>query len=75
MCFICARKRKNINNYLLDEGIKIILEKLDILNIFRKMFKDEKIRDKNTSDYFIEMTEECKLKIMNVNVKKHKNVI
>ena len=70
MCFICARKRKNINNYLLDEGIKIILEKLDILNIFRKMFKDEKIRDKNTSDYFIGMTEECKQKINEYKCKK-----
>ena len=61
LCHICLRKRKNINNYLLDEGIKIILKKLDILNIFTKMFLDEKIPDKN--DYYIEMTEECKQKI------------
>ena len=70
MFFICAKKRKNINNYVLDEGIKIIIEKLDILNIFRKMFKEEKIGDKNASGYFIGMTEECKQKINEYKCKK-----
>ena len=70
LCSICIRKRKNINNFLLDEGIKIILEKLDIMNIFRAMFKDEKVLEKNKNDYFIEMTEECKKKINEYKYKK-----
>jgi len=33
-CFFCARKRKNVENILLDEGINIICEKLDLINLF-----------------------------------------
>ena len=69
-CFICVRKRKNINNYLLTEAIKIILEKLDIMNIFKRMFKDEKILEKNKNYFLIEMTEECKQKINEYKYKK-----
>ena len=70
LCFICVRKRKNMHNFLLDEAIKIILEKLDILNIFRKIFKDEKIQEQNKNVYFIEMSEECKTKIKEYKSKK-----
>jgi len=41
-CFLCTRKKRNIQNILLDEGMRIITEKLDILNMFKKMFRDEK---------------------------------
>ena len=34
-CFLCIRKRKNMQNVLLDEGMKVITEKLDILNLFK----------------------------------------
>ena len=55
------RKRKNIHNILLKEGMKIIIEKLDIINLFIKIYKDEKKKDiivgKNE---FIEVSEECK---------------
>ena len=39
LCF--ARKKKNIQNVLLDEGMKIIKEKLDIINIFKKIYSIE----------------------------------
>ena len=61
LCFLCMRKRKNIQNILLDEGMKIIIEKLDIINLFKKIYKDEKKQDIiNDKNEFIEMSDECK---------------
>jgi formate dehydrogenase assembly factor FdhD len=67
LCFLCARKRKNIQNILLDEGMKIIIEKLDIMNLFKKIYKDEKLQEMlDDKDEFIEMTDECKLKLYDI---------
>ena len=63
LCLPCIRKKKNINNYLLDEALKIIMEKLDILNIFRKLYRDEKIQEQFKVDNIIDMSDECKQKI------------
>ncbi len=61
-CFCCLRKRNNLRNALMDEGMKIIVEKLDIMNIFNRVYKDEKIQERmNFED--IEMSDECKQKI------------
>ena len=61
-CFCCLRKRNNIRKALIDEGMKIIIEKLDIMNIFKRLYKDEKFQEKmNVED--IEMSDECKQKI------------
>ena len=69
-CFLCVRKRKNIQNVLLDEGMKIITEKLDLMNIFKKIYRDEKLQEKeNISNVIIEMSEECKKNLMIVNKK------
>ena len=40
-CFLCVRKRKNMENILLDEGMRIIIEKLDIINIFKSLCRDD----------------------------------
>ena len=40
------------------------------MNIFRKMFKDEKLQETNKNDIFIEMSEECKTKINEYKNKK-----
>ena len=40
-CFCCARRRKLIQNVLLDEGMNIISAKLDIFNIFEQLYKNE----------------------------------
>ena len=45
-CFLCFRKRKNIQNNLLDKGLELISEKLDVLNIFKKLFIYDKNLDK-----------------------------
>ena len=63
-CFLFARKRKNMENALIDEGMKLITEKLDILNLFRKIYREELLQDKENlndiNDDIIEMSEECK---------------
>ena len=50
LCFMCCRK-KDLNNLLLDEAIKIIIKKLDIFEIFRKIYKAEKIKNKYIREY------------------------
>ena len=63
-CFLCVRKRKNMENALIDEGMKIITEKLDIMNLFKKLYRDELLQEKeNIKDDIIEMSEECKAKL------------
>ena len=66
LCFCCARKRKKIHNYLLDEGMRIISEKVDIFNIFDKMYKDEEITEKVVINKTIEMSDKCKLKLQSI---------
>ena len=62
--FCCIRKRKNVNNYVLDEGLDLISKRLDILNIFKRLYYDEKVQN----DYMkgndeIEMSVKCKDKL------------
>ena len=68
--FCCIRKIKNINCYLLEEGLEIIKERLDVLNIFKKLYYDEKIQEmlKDKQEDIdmteIDMTELCKQKLI-----------
>jgi len=62
-CFLCVRKRKNMENILLDEGMRIIIEKLDIINIFKSLCRDD-----------IDVNEEKKIK-MSINCIKRLNEI
>ena len=61
-CFV--RKKKNMQNTLLDEGMRVIIEKLDILNIFKKMHRDEMLQEniKDSEDMF-KMSDTCKHKL------------
>ena len=71
-CFLFIRKRKTVENVLLDEGMNIINENLNIFNIFDKMFACEKIHEKLIKQEIFEMTNECKKKLFYINNKKHK---
>ena len=68
-CFCCARKTKNIKNFLLEEGMSIIKDNLDVLNIFKKLFRDGKLQEKfkNKEDDTIGMSDECSKQISNIN--------
>ena len=64
LCFLCVRKRKNIQNILLDEGMKVITEKLDIMNLFKNLYRNEIIQEKETNqEEIIEMSENCKVNL------------
>jgi len=65
-CFLCVRKKKNIPNTLVNEGMNIIVEQLDILNLFRKLLKDEKIQETFSKDEVIVMSDNCKLNIQEI---------
>ena len=66
--FCFARKKKNIDNVLLDEGMRIIVENLDIINIFKKIHSADIIeKTLKARGSLIEMSEECKQKIHFLN--------
>ena len=63
ICFLCVRRRKIIQNVLLDEGMNIISNKLDIFNIFDSLCMEEKINEKLWKHECIEMSDECKARL------------
>ena len=67
LCFICIRKRKNYQNFLIDEGMNLISQNLDILNLFVKMHLQEKFFQNHKNEDIIEMTDECKNNLQNLN--------
>ena len=69
ICSCCVRRRKKISNYLLDEGMRIISEKIDIFNIFDKMYKYEEITEKIVVNKSIEMSDICKIKLQYADFK------
>ena len=72
-CFLCVRRRKNMENILLDEGINIICERLDVINIFHKIYRIENmeyIQKKVGGNYiYSPMSNECKTKLFCLNNK------
>jgi hypothetical protein len=67
--FLFIRKKKNVENILLDEGMNVIKEKMDIFNIFDKIYRSEKIQEKLIKQEVIEMSDECKKKLLSINSK------
>jgi hypothetical protein len=62
--FCCIRKRKNVNNYVLEEGLSLIGKRLDIINIFKRLYYDEKAQKFYMKDSEeIAMSAECKEKL------------
>ena len=62
--FCCIRKRKNMNSFMLEEGLYIIRERLDILNIFKKMYYEEQLEEQfKIKQNEIKMSDSCKQKL------------
>ena len=74
-CFLCYifNKKKNLNYLLFDEAIKIITEKLDIFNIFKKIYKAEKIKFKYLKDIHIKISDKCKKIMKDIMIKEINN--
>ena len=60
-CFLCARRFRNIQNILLDEGMRLIMEKLDILYFFKKIIMEDKVQESyDFKNIELIMSDECK---------------
>jgi hypothetical protein len=46
-CIFCLRRKKNLQNDLLNKGMKLVHQKLDIFNIFKKLYLFDSISDQN----------------------------
>jgi len=70
-CFCCTTRRKTLQNILLDEGMDIISEKLDIFNIFEQLYKIEinHEKDKTKQTGIIEISDNCMLRLKLLNNK------
>lgn len=67
--FCCMRKKKNLQNILMDEAMNLITEKLDIINIFRTMCLNEEIQFKYEFNIdIIQMSEDCVNALKNINI-------
>ena len=61
--FCFARKKKNIKNVLWDEGMDIIIENLDVMNIFKKIYTMNLVEETLKVNEIFDMSEKCKTKI------------
>ena len=66
--FLCAKRRKNVQNILLNEGMAIITQNLDVINIFNKIYRDGKIED-IIKNHTLKMSDECANKLVKLNKK------
>ena len=46
VCFFCIRKRTNLQNILIDEGMELVSEYLDVINIFKRAHLENKLLGK-----------------------------
>ena len=63
LCFCFTRKRKSIQNILLNEGMNIITKRLDIFNLFHKLYGHEKKQEKVLGKNIIEMSAKGKAQL------------
>ena len=71
LCLLCTRKRRIIQNILIDEGIDLFTKKLDVINIFRQLMRIEKYEHLNNLLKPVEMSDECKLRLQKLNYPKN----
>ena len=60
-CYCFLTKKRNVHVNLLDEGMKIITKRLDIMNLFLKIYQEEKLAEKIIDKFDnIPMSSQCK---------------
>ena len=64
--FLCAKRRKNVQNILINEGMTVITQNLDVVNIFNKIYRDGKIED-IIKNHTLKMSDECVNKLLKLN--------
>ena len=66
-CFLCVRKFNNLPNILLDEGMTLIMEKLDIRYLLKKIFKNDIIQENyDFKNMELKMSDESKERIQKI---------
>ena len=59
-CYCCGQKKSNIYKILLNESMNIIIDKLDLFNIFRSIYSIENSNNYlNNSLGLIKMSDDC----------------
>ena len=66
LCFLCTRKRKKVQNILIDEGMNMFSQKLDVINIFSKLMKLEDFENLSHKEKKIEMSDQCKRRLQGI---------
>ena len=70
ICFLCTRRRKKIENILIDEAMGLFSEKLDVINIFSKLVKLENFENINKDAKPFGISDECKIRLENMKYPK-----
>ena len=74
--FCYKEKKEHIEKILLDEAMKIILVKLDVQNLFKKIYKEESNTEEINSEYeFIEMSGYCKKELAKILDKQNRTLV
>ena len=69
-CFLWARKKTNMQNTLVNEGINIFKKKMDLIRFFKKLYKSG---DKDEEMPIITMSEPCKNTVLELLQKSKDN--
>ena len=73
LCFLCTRRRKKVENILIDEGMEMFCEKLDVINIFTKLMLMDNFTNSKEEEKSKEMSDECKSKLKLYEIEKKLN--
>ena len=60
LCLFCTRRRKNLQNVLINEGMKLVSQNLDIINIFVNQMKIDNYLEQFKDNQIIILSDECK---------------
>ena len=72
-CFFWARKKKNMQNTLINEGINIFKKKMDLIRFFKKLYRSD---DKDEEMPTINMSEPCTKTVLELLKKSNnKNIV
>ena len=69
-CFV--RRRKILDNILIDEGMDFISKRLDIFNLFDKVYKLE-LRNEKINNKVLPMSDECKTRLKLLELEQNLN--
>ena len=70
LCFLCTRRRKKVENILIDEGMEMFCEKLDVINLFTKLMLLDNFANSKEEEKSKEMSEQCKSKLKIYEIEK-----